>query len=134
MKFIWKLQMQNRRMHLILWWRLNLNQTRIQNPVEYLRWSFFAKIFKGWLIITLPCGRLPAQVLLSQHLLVQSQEWKPRKIYESCSKLTITHQSNVNDVVQVSSFLTLNRFYTLFRCLHQWLWTSKFRPGQTCTS
>ena len=133
MKFIWKLQMQNRQMHLILRWRLTLNKRRIQNPVEYLRWSFFAKIFKGWLIITLPCGRLPAQVLLSQHLLVQSQEWKPRKIYESCSKLTITHQSDVSDVVQVSSFLTLNRFYTLFRCLHRWLWTSKFRLGQTCT-
>ena len=31
---------------------------------------------------------MPAQVLLSQRLLVQSQE-QTRKIYESCSKLTI---------------------------------------------
>ena len=67
----------------ILRWRLILNQRRFQNPVEYLRWSFFAKIFKDWLIITLPWRKIPAQVLLSQHLLFQSQEWKAQKNYES---------------------------------------------------
>ena len=78
-KFIWKLQMRNRRMHLILRWRLTLNKRRIQNPVEYLRWTFFAKLFKDWLIITRPFRKVPAQVLLSQYLLVQSQERKAQK-------------------------------------------------------
>ena len=41
-----KLQMQNRQIPLVLRSRLTLNQGRTQNPVEYLRWSFLAKIFK----------------------------------------------------------------------------------------
>ena len=67
------------KMHLILLWRLTLNQRLIQSPDEHLWCSFFEKIFKGWLIITLFWEKMPAQVLLSQHLLVQSQEWKDQK-------------------------------------------------------
>ena len=43
--------------------------------VEYLPWSFFAKISR----VNLPCGKMSAQVLLSQHLLAQGQEWKSQK-------------------------------------------------------
>ena len=121
--------MQNRPMRLILRWRLTLNQRRIQSPDEYLRGSFFVKAFKGWLIITLPCEKMPAQIQVSQHLLVQIKNRKRRKIYESCSKLTIKIPARRQ---WCRSFLTLNSFYKLFRCLLCWLWTSKFHLGQSC--
>ena len=125
--------MHNRWMHLILLWRLNLNERHIQSPDGYLWWSFFIKTFKGWLIITLSCEKMPAQVLLSQHLLVQSQERKAQKNLWKLFKVNNkdTRATSIN-VVQASSFLTLNRIYTLFWYLHRWLWTSKFWLGQTC--
>ena len=52
-----------------------------------------------------------------------------RTMWEICLNLTI----NINDVVLVSSMLTLNRFHTLFWCFHCWLWISKCQLGQFCS-
>ena len=52
-----------------------------------------------------------------------------RTMWEICLNLTI----NINDVVLVSSVLTLNRFHTLFWCFHCWLWISKCQLGQFCS-
>ena len=65
-------------------WFCHEDQRRIQNPVKYLRLNSFVKIFKGWLIITILCGKMAALVLLCQHLLVQSQE---RKVQKNLKKL-----------------------------------------------
>ena len=53
--------------------------------------------------------------LPSQHLLAQSQQWKHQK----------NMRNRFTDVIVVSSLLILDKFYTLFWCLHCWLWTSK---------
>ena len=71
------------------------------------------------------------------HLLLQNQHWKQQNP-EICSKLTIKTiewrqrpRSGVfiiNWRLSVVFLLTLNRFRTLFRCFHCWLWTCKCTP------
>ena len=54
------------------------------------------------------------QVLAGVHLFVQVNHWNIKNV------------DNVIDVVLVSLWLTLNRFHTLFRCFHCWLWIINF--------
>ena len=49
-----------------------------------------------------------------------------RKRCGICSKLTIKHQNDFNDVVVMFLLLTLKIFHTLFWCFYTWLWTSKY--------
>ena len=49
--------------------------------------------------------------------------------FKICSKLTIKHQNDVNNVVLVTLLVPLNRFHTLLWCFYYSLWTSKCRLG-----
>ena len=53
---------------------------------------------------------------------------------ETCSKLRIKPPNNINNVILVLLFLTLNRPYTLFWNLHCWLWTCKYHLGSLAAS
>ena len=44
-------------------------------------------------------------------------------------KVNSKNANDVIDVVMVFSLLTLNKFYIIFWCLYNWLWTGKHRLG-----
>ena len=44
-------------------------------------------------------------------------------------KVNSKNANDVIDVVMVFSLLTLNKFYIIFWCLYDWLWTGKHRLG-----
>ena len=66
----------------------------------------------------------------TQSLIVYSQKWRHQNSVSNLLKVINTdtrHQNDVIAVVLASLLLILNKFHTLFWCLHCWLWTSKYR-------
>ena len=61
--------------------------------------------------------------LPSQHLLVQSRQWKHQNNVRNLFKVN----NNVSDIVPGSLLLILEKLHTMFSCFHCWIWASKCR-------
>ena len=77
-----------------------------------------------YLIIIIRNNNCPAGMVL-----VLNQKWKHQNNVLNLFKV---NKNTITDFVLVSSLLHLSRFYTLFRCFHCWIWTSKCRLGKCC--
>ena len=96
--------------------------------------TFFYRYYL-YLVVILGCYntlKYPLQILQSpisgvSHVapIYLSQQWKHHKSFENLFKFNNKNIRTKSLTSLVFLLLTLNRYYTLLRCFHCWLWISK---------